>query len=90
MSDEVQKPAITAEDLERMAKLTSEIAEFRKSLAPMTEMVVFALESLSVWEQINTLMNFEGKEQVKFLVKLKDKETEIVKPFEVIFKSKRV
>lgn len=79
----VEKPIITAEELKRMQELTEQIAEFRLSLAPMTEMVVKTIEDAPIWDAIKSLMDFEGKESVKFLVKHENM------PFEVVFKSKR-
>jgi len=83
MANQDEKPVITNEELQRMVKLTEEIAEFRKSLAPMIESVVKAIEEAPIWDAIKDLMDFDGKDVIKFMVKNDDK------PFEVVFKSKR-
>jgi hypothetical protein len=83
MADQEKRPIITTAELQRMNELTEQIAEFRKTLAPMTESVVKTIEEAPIWDAIKALMDFEGKDSVKFMVKNDSK------PFEVVFKSKR-
>ena len=82
-STEQKAPAISAEELDRLKKLTAEIAEFRKSLAPTFEAIEKEVSSLACFEKIQQIMQFEGK--TKLTVNIKHNDIQ----FEVIFKVKQ-
>lgn len=80
---EPQAQTISMEELERLKKLTAEIAEFRKSLEPSFAAIEKEVSSLACFEKIKQIMQFEGKKKLTVNVKVDSI------PYEVTFKVKQ-